>query len=439
MLGVHGSGRSEAITRVDYHPPAADIAVRFGPTVPEGLAGSLRSSPLFTRVEDQAEYLNLWLSDAAFETWPRRDLPLSGLRVAVEHTSMTPYIPINIATARSTVVGEQLRRSAETLGATATGHFWFEDAAKQRDLVRLLTSARISDHGKADHVIGVIYCAGKARQRELGAEWLQGIVRSMFEADDGAVALFDPAGDPPSLAHDASIVIGYRKTLAGLGARNVVFDRWSELWASTDVNSIVNQLSEVASPSALDAVTELREGRSPYSVRNFLYYRHLLLNHEFVYSVAPQRQRPVVSIAQELVADERLAIHFYGDVLVDGARDSLRGGVFHPADGLFAESAAQVGGLRRAILGRAPLVPLELASIVTPAREPAMLKVPANRQRATVLLLDGLNQILGHSLRTARFANLMSWQRTARRVVAQDGTSSADVTDLRAVLEHLEG
>lgn len=86
---------------------------------------------------------------------------LQNIDVIVEHTSLTPVYPINIATFRSSVLGNALANVYSMYGANVTVHYLVSDKAKNVELLLEnyhLESVISKSNGKPDHFCGQLYC-----------------------------------------------------------------------------------------------------------------------------------------------------------------------------------------------------------------------------------------------------------------------------------------
>lgn len=384
----------------DYHPPDADFAFRLpADRVAEGV-GLLGASGLCVEARTEAGFVNLRLHRSAAAMWKGVEKPLSSERVVVEHTSITPCYPINLATARSTVIGEQLRRCAAVLGATATARFWYEDRARQRQILRIDSRIeRLSDFGKADHVVGAAYISALQALFGYGREWAGHSLRNMTAAHS-AVRLVNTPSRSLDRRDDDAITEAYLHTLTRLGAREVAFDFESDL--------------------ADEPVARQSDPRPRYMARNRIYFSHLLESHDRVLSVVPERQRHVVSIARDQLEDvlessgRSLSIHFYGDVTSAGAVDSMREGRFHAADE-HLYSTSTVRSFRTLVLSRNPSAPIEIQKARGRLPSYRVLPTASDPTVRTHLLLDELPDLAKRAMETARFARLMDWSTTVRR------------------------
>jgi len=134
---------------VTYFPHRdADLAARFSVQcgVWSDSAAEVCRDTLIREVEVDGNYVNVKLDCRRFadkiltsvETLGFQygfDRRLAGKRVFIEHTSLNPVYPINVATFRSSAIGNAMTHLYERFGADVETHFWVEDKARQISMV----------------------------------------------------------------------------------------------------------------------------------------------------------------------------------------------------------------------------------------------------------------------------------------------------------------
>lgn len=420
------------LASVDYNPPFGHVALRARDSVPQTHFEALKECHLVDKVEITGRFLNIWLLASAAEHLPARSRPLAGKTCAVEHTSITPCYPVNVATARSSVIGEMLRRCLSLLGADARGHFWLEENAYQTSSIRIAPSVRrLADHGKADHVVGTVF-----RNNIIGATSSQDSQPFPF-AHDSAGTIHDPEGRP-YLPHDIEEVrLSYAATLASLGVRHVHFDM--ENAVSSNWLSVLTALSSRSGTAReLAGILQPQAARPRYLLRSLSYYVYLMERNDIVISVVPKRQEGTLVKAAEyaqIVAPEGgfLRLHFYGDVTFDGLRDSVRSGFFHAIDD-YADDPVRLRSILDAMIFRGDNTAIDFPDVEGPTptvRRARTRSAPLSVQIAC--LLDTLPISAAKFVYGRGRGALLDWREAARATLSQSDESAvpSSVLDLR--------
>jgi len=419
VLAEAGVGDAEWIASVDYRPPMGHVSLRLEGDIPDSHLERLNSAPSIESVKRHGPFINLWVSaqSAALET--ERDKPLVGYRVAVEHTSITPCYPINLATSRSTVVGEQLRRCLSLLGADVGAHFWLEENARQTQVISVGQCVRsLSSHGKADHVVGSIFRSGLGESFHSSRRLFSG-------AHQSARGAFGKRGRPYLKKDVREVAIAYLESMRYLGVREIQFDLEREVLSSTAWPALIDRLSrEKDFPGSVDGVLSVSTSRPRYLVRSLIYYSFLLAKYELVLSVVPLRQYPTLSVAStfaQRVNDRtaQLRLLYYGDVTVDGERDSIRQGRFHSIDDLQKNDPSRLERLRLSFLSRRIGSCIDIGGTLdAPVSNVRGRVAKAAPDIACAILLDEFKGCALQFVLTGNYSSVLRWTADARLLLS---------------------
>lgn len=283
--------------------------------------------------------LTSYITETDKEPYGYFESKFNGKNISVEHTSITPVYPINLATFRSSVIGEALKNMFEFLGAKVQTHFFVEDLARQIELLNRgveatqvdLDSLPVGD--KVDHLIGKLFAAtySKCKNNTLVMNRLS----AMFPyAGD---VCFEKEIDNSSLLDNdkrkylcEKCLIGHKETLQYTGIAIDSYDYESEFAYDFD---------EVAlkEPGVLRTLIAHSE-KIPYYLRNCAYFAGMKLGCDEFYTIISDRQRAAINDTLDaLSSTEGINVVFFGDVLVSdddekNALDSIKEGAFHSVD-----------------------------------------------------------------------------------------------------------
>lgn len=243
------------------------------------------------------------------------------LKIAIEHTSLTPAYPINISTFRSSVIGNALTCYYRKFGAEVNIHYLVADTARNIGLV-LNACADIGVRnyvGKADHICGALFCVALERIGKFSN--LEYITRMFpkFKNNENTNVV-QPFNDVRTYCNFC--LSGHIETLADAGIIIDTFDYESEVNQSAGIKSI------------------------SYMENNAAYYSLLASHYDGAYSVISSRQKEVITESLQALDEDSIAkvvpIYFNDTVCrVDNgasgenelAPDSIRSAVFHSVDG----------------------------------------------------------------------------------------------------------
>lgn len=418
LLDVGVVRSANDIQEINFFPrTGADLAYR---VVAAGELNRHRGTLGGSLVEDiqiAGNYINVTLSLRATVKWllPRilsarsqygLESVSAPISVAVEHTSLTPVYPINLATFRSSAIGNAIASLLSLSGLSVEPCFWVEDMCRQLDLVQEgvaalhLSVERLGRMpGKPDHNIGVIFAATLHRRRRLPWPYLRESISRMFPLS-GFFPIFGPqhefssaetstVGEEPQRPRLCGLSIaGYEETFRLCGINVEKYDFETEVFASPrdqlaalDTNGIRNESdSEVADTSS-------------YYARNVAYFAYKLSRFDRVISVVPLQQRDLLELAAEKATElcrstssDRFRLVFYGDVLAaQGTRDSITSGVFNSVDGFVAKHATELGLPAGVIAGS-----LTFLMLRTRAATPVRLDLPPRTLHRDFLRIVGV-------------------------------------------------
>lgn len=345
----------ECVQSISFAPPAPydryDCSVRIND---RGLIGSfdLLSFELILECCTVGNYINLQLNwtgladkltsyiiEGDRESYGYFESKFKGKSISVEHTSITPVYPINLATFRSSVIGEAIKNMFEFLGAEVQTHFFVEDLARQIELLNKGVEATQVDlehlpiGDKVDHLIGKLFAAtySKCKNNTLVMDRLS----TMFPyAGD---LCFDKEIDNSSmLGNDKrkylceKCLIGHKETLQHTGIEIDSYDYESEF--AYDFDEVA--LKEPGILRSLIAHSE----KIPYYLRNCAYFAGMKSGCDEFYTIISDRQRAAINDTLDaLSSTEGINVVFFGDVLVSdddekNALDSIKEGTFHSVD-----------------------------------------------------------------------------------------------------------
>lgn len=326
------------------------------------------------RVERAGHYINIWLdldelvAAAALASRPVPNVPSVSRRIAVEHTSLTPVYPLNIATFRSTALGSALSRIASSQGERVASYFWVEDEAAQLALVtdaichlRLGVSSGSTyfPSGKSDHVLGRLLVLARHLRGRIGTdpEALARMFPLAASPDVHALAgmsfeePFLQSADRRAVALEMATrcVEGFTETFKVAGVEQPQYVLGSEEIRGERLVRAMDSLRDFdrASPEGPRYTTEALA--PSYLVRNIAWFSWLAEHADELIIVAPARQRLVVERAAEvLLAQDRsgtaVSPVLFGDVVdVSGELDRPSHGRFTSVDGYLASEGKRLG------------------------------------------------------------------------------------------------
>ncbi|MCW2751375.1 MAG: Arginine--tRNA ligase [Aeromicrobium sp.] len=373
--------------------------------------------------ETDGRFLNLVLDDAAVNLRPLDDTQPLGNAV-VEHSSLVPAYPVNLATFRSSVLGEWMRRALVYLGHDARARSWVQDSARQVSLVA--SAARSSSHltskgsiGKGDHTIGRIFAEALLREDGLSSREARRQAAEMFRLGESAVRR------PLYGDWIQDVLQGWKSTFNAGGIRIDHFDRDSAVLGSMDWEDSLRRARNVEAQVMMPR-GPLDPAHLTYLERSYLYYVFMLRQANHSVSVVSYRQGDLQASARDIacqvegrpIDDLRIVLH--GDVFVDGAVDRIRSGRFHAVDNLNQYANRDLSSLiERFLMARATsnlLIEFPVMPIGTYAGVAATSRLAPLPQ--AVLLLDEIRLVLRTALASGDFTRVVQW--TGRAAAVRD-------------------
>jgi len=428
------------VASAEYRRRDTDVALRLRQPVGEDFLKALRVSPYVENATAAEVFVNVVLSPAAVDLYSGWENHLSGVTAAVEHTSLVPCYPINLATLRSAIVGEQLRRCLSVLGARTSAHYWVEENARQLDLIRTSPPDRpVSWTGKADHVVGARFLSALNARAEDHAPVRTTLFRQVHTPS--STSAYETVRHDRGRGWLRDVLASHRHTLAQCGVRQLEFDFESEVYRNFRWRDYLGRAHQ-AEPRQIPLLSDpalCSESDLQYLERNVVYYGYLLDRHDLVLSVVPHRQRDVVKCASDLAteASKRLSgdlrTLLYGDVLINGRSDSMRDGVFHAVDDLLRAGTWPLEALRERFLKSR----LTAAVTISPHPSPVTwtpLTISRSPDLECALLLDELPELLARFLQTGNYALVLGWTQEALSVVADHRSRVKCHRDLQLIL-----
>lgn len=255
--------------------------------------------------------------------------PIIEHSIIVEHTSLTPVYPINMATFRSSVLGNALIHYCKAHGAIVHTHYLVSDMARN---VRLATDYLNKNslflRGKVDHICAWIYCMA-----------LNQIDK--FEKIDKLKFMFPKCLDNnesielPDFIYTAQdycnkCITGHIDTLKKAGIFIDILD-----YESVSISNFMN--------CSVDLALLPDNGNNSYLLSNVAYYSQLSSQADISYSVVSIRQRNVINKSISLLNSTNITNIvpiYFNDVASNLSHediDVIKDGVFHSIDGYIDE------------------------------------------------------------------------------------------------------
>ncbi len=291
----------DSISNIDFNIPkyiGSDIAIWVEKSPKIGMLIYPEYSPLL-KIEVINKVINIWINNDLVLNWIGSQCNknpsmqgfgkklINGTRIAVEHTSLNTVFPINLATFRSSVIGDATKRYLLKQGAIVKSHFFIEDLSQRNQV--LLTGARISGfsshrlnslEGKPDHELGYLYAStvmslkypGKDHRKTLSKMFPKAISKVTVDVcyDFDKLHWGDYAFSELFLQLKTYCIEGFEQTLKLCGIDIDYYDHEAITYStciSEDDEFFVN------SPSPLE--------------RNICYFKYLASTNDLVFSILP--------------------------------------------------------------------------------------------------------------------------------------------------------
>lgn len=247
-------------------------------------------------------------------------LKCADLKIAIEHTSLTPVYPINLSTFRSSIIGNALMHYYKNYGAEVNIHYLIADTARNIGLVLNSSDDLCAQNysGKADHICGALFCSalekiGKFSNTELIPQMFPKFSKNKNSSKTRQ--FYDVQ------TYCKFCIDGHIETLSD-----------ADIYIDTfDYESDVNKRSGTENTS--------------YLSNNAAYYSLLSSSYDSAYSVISSRQKEVISESLQTLdegsSSKVFPIYFndtvcrVGDAQLEEnelAPDSIRAAVFHSVD-----------------------------------------------------------------------------------------------------------
>lgn len=245
--------------------------------------------------------------------------------VVIEHTSLTPVYPINMATFRSSVIGNALVHYCKAHGALPHVHYLISDKARNVELaVNYINNNPLPMKGKIDHAYAWAYCMalhqiGKfSKIDELSKMFPQYLNSGQHTQIEDNICTIQNYCD--------RCIQGHINTLEAAKIFVDVLDYESESlgYLVTKYNDFVESLNGV---------------NSSYLLSNIAYYLQLTSQKHCVYSVVSSRQQNIIEKSIALLANisnANVVPIYFNDVISTSEYenvDAIRKGIFHSVDG----------------------------------------------------------------------------------------------------------
>lgn len=256
--------------------------------------------------------------------------------IAVEHTSITPVYPINLATFRSSAIGEALKNLMLFWGAKVKTHFFVENLARQLELLdhgfrkANVNLEHLSKGEKIDHVLGSIFVLAYIESHPFSPATNK--LKSMFPLSKVA-SLNNNVVENQENNKDylcKKCMQGIKETLIATGIEIDCFD----LESNFIDNIIPGAFKEpIVIQDLLDNAKKI-----PYYLRNCAYFSKMVSEYDYLFTIISDRQRATINDTLDaLVENSNIYAVFFGDVLISdddetNALDSIKEGIFHSVD-----------------------------------------------------------------------------------------------------------
>lgn len=412
------------------NPPDREGSVAFRSTSNHGSRDFADLPSPVTSVQNSGPYLNIeldpdWLLELvrsevqSLSTWhPRLDAQWH-----IEHTSLNPVYPLNLATFRSTCIGECISAVLARCGCATTTRYWVQDQARQVDLVRGRIRRGMTATGKVDHVIGAAF-ADEVLSRRVEEPARLAALESMFPSIDNPILVGDGSDEYSNREIADLCISGVNETFARVGVAVGKLDFESELMLRYSPEELHRKLQNAHTSSAR-LIPLLKEDSSlpTYLMRNIAYYNDVLAEAGACISVVPHRQREVLESAKSYALgllerpDEDIRLLYYGDVRDSAGRvDSVSEGRFTAVDDVLDQLAGDpahnvmvVDGLKLLLLAAQPT-----RAVTIPERPEDVVRRPLRWQRAAAPGgVDGTSDLSARRVLLAALGTVDQLQTTA--------------------------
>jgi arginyl-tRNA synthetase len=335
-------------------------------------------SEIFEKVEAKGPYINFFIN---YELFSRKlletvddnygELPSTGKKIVLEHTSANPNGPLHIGHIRNSIIGDSLKRVLKTAGNELDTQYYVNDMGRQiamivfgmeklglsidEDLAKNQENNQMDSksndlENKIDHQIGKLYFKvnefinnNNDRKIEVG---------NLIKAYEGGSSkdldkIFEKAVN--------DCLIGVKQTLAKLNIVHENFIWEGQFVRNGDVDKVVAGLiasghtkeNEVLCLDLEDfgiekeLVLKRSDGTSLYSTRDLAYHKWKSEQGDLVLDILGSDHKLAIeqiSIALELLNEKSPEVIFYEFINLPEGSMSTRRGVFISVDELIQES-----------------------------------------------------------------------------------------------------
>lgn len=339
------------VQSITYFPPAPygeyDCAIRLSKRIEQN-EEKIRSE-LLSECKSVGNYLNIkfyqealvrklisFINDFSISDGSK----YNSKKIAIEHTSITPVYPVNLATYRSSVIGEAIKNLLVLAGAQVETHFFVEDMARQFELLKngvaSLDGEKISlkSGDKIDHQIGRIFttayvadCKVKDKPQPVAANKLD----TMFPLSHSiTINSLLKSSSYTSKELCQMCLEGIKQTLEETEIVMAYYDYESEHIGDGFDYSLFKDPNEMQTLFA-------NSSRIPYYLRNCAYFSYMMKNNDLFFTVISDRQRAAINDTLDVFNNaSKINICFFDDVIVNDGEtetiDSIKEGVFHSVD-----------------------------------------------------------------------------------------------------------
>ncbi len=247
--------------------------------------------------------------------------------ILIEHTSLTPVYPINMATFRSSIIGNALLNYLKLHGAITHTHYLVSDNSRNVNLVMdFLNKNKNLFGGKNDHVCAWVYCIALNKIKKFKHI---NKLEQMFPKCNKLTQENKIINEHCLVRDYCNICVsGHLSTLGDAGIKIDILDYESDALKNANIFLIEEDAYQ----------KHLCNDGSSYLLSNTAYFSQLSFQSDYVFSVVSLRQQAVINDSLNLLKkDARAHIIpiYFNDVkslIPSEAVDEIREGIFHSVD-----------------------------------------------------------------------------------------------------------
>lgn len=247
--------------------------------------------------------------------------------ILIEHTSLTPVYPINMATFRSSIIGNALLNYLLLHGAITHTHYLVSDNSRNVNLVMdFLSKNKNLFEGKSDHVCAWLYCIALNKIEKF--KHINKLAQMFPKCD--RIAQENKIINKHCSVRDYCnrCISGHLSTLGDAGIKIDILDYESEVLKNANFFIIEEKAYQ----------KHLSNNGSSYLLSNTAYFSQLSSQSDYVFSVVSLRQQAVINDSLNLLKKDActhiIPIYFndVNSLIPSEAVDVIREGIFHSVD-----------------------------------------------------------------------------------------------------------